>query len=82
MMIEIPDDLARGLENIAAAQRKSVAQLAVERLRASIELSPSPQALLQRLRALPHPSPADVDEIEAVIVSGGLPLAEPEPFEK
>ena len=30
--IEMPDDLARSLEGIAAAQRKSIQQLALERL--------------------------------------------------
>jgi hypothetical protein len=35
--IRIPDDLARGLEGIAAAQKKSVEQLAIERLRSFLE---------------------------------------------
>jgi len=32
LIIQIPDDLARGLEGIAAAQRKSVEQMALDRL--------------------------------------------------
>ena len=32
LTIQIPDDLARGLEGIAAAQRKSVEQMALDRL--------------------------------------------------
>ena len=31
LIIEVPDDLARSLESIAAAQRKSLQQLALER---------------------------------------------------
>ena len=37
MTIQIPDDLARGLEGIAAAQLKSVEQVAVEGLRSLFE---------------------------------------------
>jgi predicted transcriptional regulator len=33
LTIQIPDDLARGLEGIASAQKKSVEQVAVGRLR-------------------------------------------------
>ena len=35
--IEMPDDLARSLEGIAAAQRKSIQQLALERFISLVE---------------------------------------------
>jgi len=37
MTIQIPDDLARGLREIAAAQNKSVDQVALARLRSLFE---------------------------------------------
>jgi predicted transcriptional regulator len=42
MTIQIPDDLARGLERIAEAQQKAVEQLAVERLRSHLNRPTSP----------------------------------------
>ncbi|MGD0300940.1 MAG: hypothetical protein ABSE86_27980 [Bryobacteraceae bacterium] len=72
MMIQIPDDLARGLEEIAAAQKKSVEQVALERLRNLLDEPASPQALLRTIRALPHPSHSAVDELEAVIAESRL----------
>ncbi|MFN0103701.1 MAG: hypothetical protein ACKV2U_16640 [Bryobacteraceae bacterium] len=74
MTIHIPDDLARDLERIAAPQKQSVEQLAVERLRAIIDRSTSPEVLLQTIRALPHPSAAAVDELDAAIASARLPV--------
>jgi hypothetical protein len=67
MTIQIPDDLVRGLEGIAAAQKKSVEQLAVERLRDLLDEPESPQALLRTIRALPHPSLSAIDDLEAAI---------------
>lgn len=75
MTIQIPDDLARGLEEIAAIQHKSVEQVAVERLRTSFDDEPgSPAAVLRLIRELPHPSPEAVDEMEAAIAAGRLPV--------
>ena len=42
LIIEMPDDLARSLEGVAAAQRKSIQQLALERLIALVEGVPEP----------------------------------------
>jgi hypothetical protein len=67
MTIQIPDDLARGLEGIAAAERKSVEQLAVERLRSLVDGSAQPRSLLRTMQALPHPSPAAVDDLDQSI---------------
>jgi plasmid stability protein len=74
MTIQIPDDLARGLEGIAAAQQKSVEQVAVESLRSLFERSSSPQAVLRAARGLPHPSAAAIDDLEAAIAAGKLPV--------
>ena len=76
MTIHIPDELARGLESIAAAQKKSVNELALERLRGLIERPTSPPALLRVIRALPHPSEGAVDELEAAIASAEIPVRE------
>jgi predicted transcriptional regulator len=48
MTIRIPDDLAHCLEGIAAAQHKSVEQLAVESLRSLVNRTGSPDVLLRR----------------------------------
>jgi plasmid stability protein len=76
MIIQIPDDIARALEGMAAAQHRSVEQLAVERLRDHLHEPASPQALLRTIRALPHPSPSAVDDLEAVIAESRLPVRE------
>ena len=76
MMIEIPEELARNLERIAAAQQMSVEQLAVDRLRKSLNRTASTQALLQTLRSLPHPSPLAMDELDAAITAGRIPCAD------
>ena len=77
--IEMPDDLVRSLEGIAAAQRKSIQQLAVERLSSLVEDVPelragSPAAVLRVMLEPPHPTSADVDELEALIAAGRLPI--------
>ena len=53
--IEMSDDLARSLEGIAAAQRKSIQQLALERLISLVEDIPerragSPAAVLRAMQ--------------------------------
>jgi hypothetical protein len=74
MTIQIPDDLARGLEGIAALQKKSIEQIAVENLRLLFDQAGSPEAVLRTLRSLRHPSAAAVDDMEAAINSGRLPV--------
>jgi hypothetical protein len=68
--IQIPDDLARDLEGIAAAQQKSVPQLAVERLRSLLCTPISPESLLRTIQGLPHPSRAAVDDLDQAIATG------------
>ena len=79
LIIEMPDDLARGLEGIAAARRKSVQQLALEQLSSLVAAIPeppegSPVAILRAMRAPPHLSSADVDDLDAAIAAGRLPV--------
>jgi hypothetical protein len=74
MTIEIPDELARCLENLAAAQQKSVEQLALENLRSLYDKANSPQTLLRTIRGLSHPSVAAVDDLDAAIAAGRMPV--------
>jgi hypothetical protein len=71
--IPIPDDLARGLEGIAAAQQKSVEQ---------VESARSPEVVLRAVRQLPHPSAAAVDDLEAAIAAARLPVRDEGAFDQ
>jgi len=82
MTIQIPDDLVRDLEGIAAAQKKTVEQVALERLRSVIERPSSPAAVLRAVRKLPHPSPAAVDELERAIAASRLPVRDQGAFDR
>ncbi len=82
MTIRIPDDLARSLEQVAAAQNKSVEQLAVKRLQSLIDKPASPQELLRKLRAMPHPDPSAVEELEAAIAAARLPVRDEGVFDE
>jgi len=73
MTIQIPDDLARGLEGIAAAQQKSVEQ---------VECASSPKVVLRAVRQLPHPSSAAVDDLNAAIAAARLPVRDQGAFEQ
>ena len=77
--IEVPDHVVRSLEGIAAAQLKSIQQLALERLSSLVGAIPedragSPTAVLRAMQEPPHPSSADVDELDAAILAGRLPI--------
>jgi hypothetical protein len=85
LMIELPDDLARTLALIAAQQHTSVQQLALDRLRSLAEAGTeprrgSPLALLQVMQEPPPLSAADVDELDAAIAAGRLPVQARELF--
>ena len=85
LLIEMPDDLARSLEGIAAAQHKTVQQLAVEGLRSLVQVSPeyrsgSATDVLRAMMEAPHPSVSDVDELDAAIAAGRLPVQTRDPF--
>ena len=85
LIIEMPDDLARRLEEIAAARRKSVQQVALEQLSSLVVASAgprvgSPTAILRAMQAPPHLSSADVDDLDAAIAAGRLPVGTYDPF--
>lgn len=81
MTIEIPDDLARDLKDIAAAQQKSVQEVALERLRSLTDDESSPQAVLRAIRKLPHPNASAVDDLDAAIAASRLPVRDHDPFD-
>ena len=75
LIIEMPDELARGLEGVAAAQRKTVQQLALEQLRSLLipeADAGSPRVVLRVMQEPPHVDAADVDELDAAILAGRL----------
>jgi hypothetical protein len=74
MTIQIPDDLARSLRGIAAAQQKTVEQLALDSLRSLFDKASSPAAVLRAIRELPHPSVAAIDDLDAAIAAARLPV--------
>jgi hypothetical protein len=82
MTIQIPDDLARGLEGIAAAQQKSVEQVALESLLSLFERATSPEVVLRAVRQLPHPSAGAVDDLEAAIAAARLPVLDQGAFDR
>ncbi|MGA2136198.1 MAG: hypothetical protein ABSH50_28235 [Bryobacteraceae bacterium] len=70
MTFQIPDELARALIGIAAAQKKCVEQLAVDRLQSLVEKPTSPQAVLRVLRALRVRDEGPLDEPRRDILTG------------
>ena len=70
LKIEIPPDLMPLLEDLAHAQRVSVEQVAVERLRTLVQPSGSPAAILRAMMRGPLLDPAAVDEMDAAIRAG------------
>ena len=82
LTIEIPDDLARCLKGIATAQKKSVEQVALERLRSLAGSAGSPGAILHAMRQPPRLNSSAVDELDVAIASGRLPVREQGAFER
>jgi len=82
LTLQIPDDLARGLEGIAAEQNKSVEQVALERLRSLVSRIGSPEAVLLAMREPPHLSSSAIDDLEAAIASGSLPVRDLGTFDR
>ncbi len=81
MTIQIPDELARNLESIAAASHKSVQQLAIERLETLVKVPETPADLLDVVRRMEHPSAAAVDDLDAAIAAARLPVADTSPLQ-
>jgi hypothetical protein len=82
MTSQIPDELARGLEGIASAQRKTVEQLALDGLRSLFDTATSPAVLLRTVRNLAHPSAGAVDDLEAAITAAQLPVRDQVVFDR
>ncbi len=80
MTIRIPDDVARGLQGIAAVQQKSVEQIAVENLRSLLDTTGSPKVVLRAVQQLPHPSAAAIDDLEAAVRAARLPVRDRDLF--
>jgi len=82
MTIQIPDDLARGLEGLAATQQKSVEQVALGSLRSFFDQASSPECLLRAVREVPHPSAAALDDLEAALAAARLPVRNQGAFDR
>jgi hypothetical protein len=87
LMLEIPEALAQRLAWLAAEQKKSVEQVALERLSSLLEipkenLSGSPAALRQAMHEPPHLPWEDVDELERAIAEGKLPVHQESVFDE
>jgi hypothetical protein len=82
MTIQIPDDVARGLEGLAAAQRMSAEQVALESLRSLLDRASSPAAVLRAVRQLPHPSSEAIDDFDAAVAAARLPLSDGGAFDR
>jgi len=85
LIIEVPDELVVGLAGIAASRRMSIEQLALDRLRSLVTggaepRAGSPQALLRVMGEPPYLSATDVDELDAAISAGRLPIRSADPF--
>jgi hypothetical protein len=82
MTIKIPDDLARRLEGIATSQKKDVQQVAIEGLRSLVGGAGSPGSILRAMREPPHLRSSAVDDLEAAIADGRLPVRAQGAFDK
>ena len=82
MTLQIPDDVARGLEGLAAAQRMSAEQVALESLRSLLDRASSPAAVLRAVRQLPHPSSEAIDDFDAAVAAARLPLSDGGAFDR
>lgn len=79
LILELPDELARALARIAAEQQQTIQQFALERLSSLAGIGHeaklgSAAAVLQAMNEPPHLTPSDVDELDAAIATGQLPV--------
>jgi predicted transcriptional regulator len=70
LTIELPDTLARVLEEAARAEQKSTAQVVLERLSASFLVPGSREAVLAALERGPEVDPDLVDQMMREIKAG------------
>ena len=79
LTIEIPEALAQRMAWLATQQKKSVEQLALERLTPLLQSanSPgSPSAIRQAMHKSPHLRREEVDALERAIAEGSLPVGQ------
>ena len=79
LTLEMPDELGRRLEGIAATQHMSIQQFALERLGALVPANTgtrlgSAAAILRVMHEPPHLTAADVNELDVAIRDGRLPV--------
>ena len=82
LTIEIPQDLALCLESIALTQKKSMEQVAMERLSSLLQSPGSPDAVLRAMKQLPNIDASAVDEMETAIRIGSIPVVDSNLFEE
>jgi len=85
LTIQIPDDMARNLEGIAASRRQTLEELAFEGLASLTSPAPkyprgSPAAVLELMRNPPHLSKEDGEALDAAIASGQQPAEDGDVF--
>lgn len=84
LTIELPDNVARSLADLAAAENKTVQEVALERLMSIVAVrthpTGSPAAVLQAMNEPPHIDAADVDALDAAVAAGRLPVRTEELF--
>ena len=85
LTIQIPDDMARSLQGIAASRQKTLEELAFEGLASFTRPAPrhprgSPAALLQVMRNPPRLSKDDVDALDAAMASAQQPAEDGDIF--
>jgi hypothetical protein len=85
LTIEIPEALAQRMAWLATRQKKSVEQLALERLTSLLEsatMSGSPAVIRQAMHQPPHLRQKEVDELERAIAEGSLPIRQDGVFDE
>ena len=82
LTIEIPQDLALCLESIALMQKKSMEQVAMERLSSLLQSPGSPSAVLRAMKQNPSIDIDSVDEMETAIRIGSIPVVESDLFKE
>ena len=87
LTIEIPEALAQRLAWLAAEQKKSIEQVALEQLTSLLEpqtedISGSPSVIRRVMKEQPHLSREAVDDLELAIEEGKLPMLQEGVFDQ
>ena len=81
LVIELSPELEGALEALAAAQHKTVAQVAVEQLHTLVGRRGSPKEIRAALLALPPVTREDIAALDAIIKEGKSPSKEEDIFQ-